>query len=167
MGAAGPRQQRTLTRTRTSPTAARVRDFTGAPAPFSIEWDVRTVYDFLFSLSPDAGATDDLPAADRRWLHDTRASLSPAIKAEFDQLRKHELAVHLGGFLVERPALHGAREVVAAMRSEGPVPVLRWLFAELAGSDPAFAPVVDRALEGDLAARAEVRSRLHQSKHGM
>jgi len=53
-----------------------VRDFTGGRVDQAIEWDVRTVYDFLFSLSEDAGTTDDLPAEDRRWLTQNWAELA-------------------------------------------------------------------------------------------
>jgi len=155
-----------LTRPRAVPVGAPVRDFTGAPARFVIEWDVRPVYDFLFSLSPDAGATDDLPAADRRWLQDARAGLDDVAKAELDRVMKHELAVHVGGFVVERPAIHGATDLVAAMRAEGPTPVLRYLFAEICGAEPTVQPVVERALDGDRAAVAEIRSKLRESKHG-
>jgi DNA-binding transcriptional ArsR family regulator len=160
------RQQRTLGRARPAAPGAPIRDFTGTPASFTIEWDVRPVFDFLFSLSPDAGATDDLPAPDRRWLEEARASLDASVKTELDQMMKQELAVHIGGFIVERPSLHHAVDVVAAMRSEGRTPVLRWLFAEASGPEPALGPIVDRALEGDREAMAQVRSRLPGSKHG-
>jgi DNA-binding transcriptional ArsR family regulator len=165
MMASPNRQPRTLNRPRTAPPGAPVRDFTGAPASFAIEWDVRPVYDFLFSLSPDAGATDDLPAPDRRWLQDARASLEGTLKSELERITKHELAVHMAGFIVERPSLHHAADVVAAMRAEGPKPVLRWLFAEVSGAERALAPLIDRALEGDRAALAEIRSRLSETKH--
>jgi DNA-binding transcriptional ArsR family regulator len=159
-------QPRTVTRPRATSTVAPVRDFTGAPARFAIEWDVRPVYDFLFSLSPDAGATDDLPAADRRWLQDARAGLAEPSRTELERMMKHELAVHVGGFIVERPALHSSADVVATMRAEGASAVLRWLFAELCGAEPMLQTVVDRALEGDRAAVAEIRSRLRDGKHG-
>lgn len=165
MMAGASRQQRTPTRTRTAPSGAPIRDFTGAPASFAIEWDVRPAYDFLFSLSPDAGATDDLPAADRRWLQDARGSLDATLKSELDRLLKHELAVHIGGFIVERPALQHAADVVVAMRSEGSTAVLRFLFGDVSGADRALAPLVDRALDGDRAAIGEIRSRLPGSKH--
>ena len=60
----------------TRPEAARpapaVRDFRAAQAAYKIEWDVRAVYDFVFSLSDEAGSTDDLPSNDRRWLTEAR-----------------------------------------------------------------------------------------------
>ena len=49
-----------------------------ASAPYEVEFDVRTVYDFVFSLSDDAGSTDDLPAADRAWLSEAQGDPSRA-----------------------------------------------------------------------------------------
>ena len=52
----------------------RVRGFSGSGlGQVSVEFDVRTLYDFVFSLSEEAGSTDDLPAADRAWLSAARA----------------------------------------------------------------------------------------------
>jgi DNA-binding transcriptional ArsR family regulator len=166
MMADSPRTPRTASRPRPASVGAPVRDFTGAPARFAIEWDVRPVYDFLFSLSPDAGSTDDLPAADRRWLQDARAGLTGEAKATLERNLKHDLTVHLGGFLVERPAIHTAADAVAAVRREGPAAILRWMFVELFTAEPAFGSVVDRALEGDRTAIAAVRAKLRESKHG-
>src|SRR5512140_3190756 len=117
---------RTPTRPTIAPTGARVRDFTGGAARFDIEWDVRPAYDFLFSLSPDAGATEDLPAADRRWLQDARASLDEVQKTKLGRMVKDDLGIHLGGFIVEHPDLHTAAGVVAGMREAGATNVLRW-----------------------------------------
>ena len=47
-------------------------DFSGG-APYTLEFDVRPVYHFVISLSEDAGSTDDLPAADRKWLAEWRS----------------------------------------------------------------------------------------------
>jgi DNA-binding transcriptional ArsR family regulator len=158
---------RTPTRPMAAPTGAPVRDFTGGAQRFDIEWDVRPAYDFLFSLSPDAGATDDLPAPDRRWLHEAQASLPEEYRNNLGRLVKADLGIHLGGFIVEHPELHTASEVVAQMRAEGATAVLRWLFAEVCGSEPTFAPIVEHALEGDRAAIDELRGRLSESKHGV
>ena len=54
---------------------APVRDLNRGSASFRIDWDVRPAYDFVFSLSGDAGSTEDLPAADRTWLADAKASM--------------------------------------------------------------------------------------------
>jgi hypothetical protein len=39
-----------------------------------VAFDVRPVYDFMISLSDDAGSTDDLPEPDRTWLSNARAA---------------------------------------------------------------------------------------------
>ncbi len=53
-----------------------VRDFSrsGSSATPEVEFDVRTVYDFVFSLSEEAGSVDDLPAPDRAWLAEARTT---------------------------------------------------------------------------------------------
>ncbi|MBI3752141.1 MAG: winged helix-turn-helix transcriptional regulator [Chloroflexi bacterium] len=158
---------RTPSRPTTAPGGARVRDFTGGAARFDIEWDVRPAYDFLFSLSPDAGATEDLPAADRRWLQEARASLAEIQKTKLGRMVKEDLGIHLGGFIVEHPDLHTAADVAAAMRAAGATDVLRWLFSELCGAEPAMSPIVERALEGDRPSIDALRGRVSDSKHGM
>ncbi|HTC86229.1 MAG TPA: hypothetical protein VK656_05970, partial [Candidatus Acidoferrum sp.] len=66
---------------------------------YRIEWDVRSVYDFIFSLSDDAGGTDDLPAADRRWLEQARASLPEAVQAHREAVLANELCIHVAELL--------------------------------------------------------------------
>ena len=158
---------RTPTRSAPGQGTARVRDFTGGAARFDIEWDVRPAYDFLFSLSPDAGATEDLPAEDRRWLQEARASLAADQKTKLGRMVKDDLGIHLGGFIVEHPDLHTAADVVAGMRAAGATDVLRWLFSEVCGAEPAMSPIVEHALAGDHAAVDALRSRLSDSKHAM
>ena len=158
------RQPRSIARPSAPARPAPVRDFTGNAPRFAIEWDVRPAYDFLFSLSPDAGTTDDLPSEDRRWLRDATAAVigqDPAVL----RMHKADVGIHVGGYLVMHPELQHAADVVAAMRAEGPGPVLRWLFGEMAGSDPAMATTVDEALDGDATAVAALQDRLHGSKH--
>jgi DNA-binding transcriptional ArsR family regulator len=155
---------RTLARQRPG-TSTPVRDYTGGRPAFVIEWDVRPAYDFLFSLAPDAGTTDDLPAEDRRWLKAARAALPATTQATLDGVLRDELTVHLGGFLVTHPEIHGAADVAPAMREAGAPAVLRWLYAEHAASQPGLAEAVDRALAGDRAAAAELRATVDETKH--
>ena len=73
-----------------------------------IDWDVRPVYDFLFSLSGEAGATDDLPADDRRWLTEARAALPEKYRDVFNRICETDLAIHLASFVVtQRDHRHG------------------------------------------------------------
>jgi DNA-binding transcriptional ArsR family regulator len=145
---------------------APVRDFTGTAPRFDIEWDVRPAYDFLFSLSPDSGGTDDLPSEDRRWLRDARARLAETASERVTKVTKEEIAIHLVGFLVDHPELRTAGETVAAMRSAGHVAVMRHLFGDMGDMSGAIDPLVERALEGDADAVAELRTRYPRaSKH--
>jgi len=140
--AATRRSSRPVGRPPTPARIAPVRDFTGAAPRFAIEWDVRPAYDFLFSLSPDAGGTDDLPAEDRRWLRDARARLGEVASERLTRVTKDEIAIHLVGFLVDHPELQTASQTVEAMRSAGHVAVLRHLFGDMGDSSGAIDPLV-------------------------
>ena len=149
--------------TRRTPSAATglaprspVRDFTGTAAGHVIEWDVRPVYDFLFSLSSEAGATDDLPAADRRWLTEARAALPEEQRPAFNRIGDSDIAIHLGTFVVENRDLATADALVAALEAAGPAPLLRSVFCEAVAADPAAGPLLERALAGDISAVREL-----------
>jgi len=135
-----------------------VRDFTTAQAP-TIEWDVRPVYDFLFSLSGEAGSTDDLPEADRRWLADARGALPPDLAAPAGRLFDSELCIHLAGLLVEEREIRTARSFVEHVRGAGATAVIRSIFAE-AARDPRVGRLIDRALDGDADALMALREAL-------
>lgn len=129
-----------------------VRDYTGGGTSHVIEWDVRPAYDFLFSLTDDAGKSDDLPAEDRDWLRDARASLAAVAKTEIDKLGEHDWTVHLAAFVVERRELRTADALVAAIEAAGPGPVLRSVFSEAILAEPANGPLIERVIAGDAGA---------------
>jgi DNA-binding transcriptional ArsR family regulator len=125
-----------------------VRDFRNASASYRIEWDVRSVYDFVFSLSGDAGSTDDLPPADRRWLVEARATLPEPARSDREALLANELCIQIAEVIVERPDLATPAEFVAALAAMEP----RAAFRAIAGhmfSDSAAAAMLDRAFDGD------------------
>jgi DNA-binding transcriptional ArsR family regulator len=130
---------------------APVRDLTRGAASFRIDWDVRPAYDFVFSLSGDAGATDDIPAADRAWLTDSKAALTDDIKDSVARLFESELCVHVAVIVVDRPAIRTADDVVAAIAASEPRDVVRALFDE-SPRDAEVGALVDRALSGDASA---------------
>lgn len=130
---------------------APVRDLTRGAASFRIDWDVRPAYDFIFSLSADAGSTDDLPAADRTWLTESKASLPADVAAATTRLFDTEVCVHAAIVIVDRPAIRTADEVVAAITASEPRDIVRALFEE-SPRDPALTALVDRAVAGDLSA---------------
>jgi DNA-binding transcriptional ArsR family regulator len=135
-----------------------VRDFTGG-AGFTIEWDVRPAYDFIFSLSDDAGSTDDLPSADRRWLTDARASLPQALRASVGRLFGSELGIHLAALLVDRREVRTARETVTALEALGPGDLFRAVFTE-AAREPGLAELIEGAIAGDANVLPELAERL-------
>jgi DNA-binding transcriptional ArsR family regulator len=144
------------------PTAGRprppVRDFTGG-AGYAIEWDVRPVYDFLFSLSGDAGSTDDLPPADRAWLTDTLASLPDDLRASVSRLFQSELAIQIASFVVDRPDLRAPDEFVAAVAQARPAQILQSIFCDAVHAQ-GLPDAIDRLAAGDDSALAEVEAGL-------
>jgi DNA-binding transcriptional ArsR family regulator len=133
---------------------AAVRDFSGAGG-YAIEWDVRPVYDFVFSLSDDAGSTDDLPAADRKWLTDARASLPQDVRASVSRLFEHEVAIQVATFAVEHPELRTPREFVDALEAAKPKDVIRAVLCE-AFLTPGLPELLEKAIGGNKTVIAEV-----------
>ena len=133
------------------PQRAMVRDLTRGGASFRIDWDVRTAYDFIFSLSGDAGSTDDLPATDREWLTETRKSLPQDVRDAIELLFESELAIHAGVLIVDQPDVRTSADVVALVESTAPNDLVGALFAE-DGHDAELDDLIRRAIEGDPAA---------------
>ena len=114
-----PSSARSERRTGTRPATAAhppMRDFAGGSS-FVVEWDVRPVFDFMFSLSPEAGSSEDLPAEDRRWLKAAKAALPPEIRAESKALAHTELAIHVASFAVGHPEARTVADFLVALES--------------------------------------------------
>ena len=148
----------------TAPARPPVRDFTGG-APFAIEWDVRTAYDFLFSLSGDAGSTDDLPAGDRAWLTDARASMPQELQPSVSRLFETEVAIHTVPLVVGRPEVRTSADFVAALADVSPAEVVRVIISNFSDS-PAVDELIDRLQRGDSSAIAEIEECLPEHKRG-
>jgi DNA-binding transcriptional ArsR family regulator len=146
---------RPAVRTRTKPDRAgarpSIRGFTGTDSQ-TIEFDVRTAYDFIFSLSHEAGATEDLPAADRAWLADARATLSADVRDAAARLFQTEWCIHFGELVVEHPEARTSRQLLELIRVSEPASVLRFAFGELL-REQNQEDLLDRVLGGDVAAR--------------
>lgn len=142
------------------PVRPAVRDFTGGAVGHVIEWDVRPVYDFLFSLSNDAGSTEDLPSEDRRWLKEARAALPEADATTLTRVAESDLAVHLGTFVVERRNLATVDQLVDALEAASPATLLRSVFTEAVAAHPTVGPLLDRCLDGDATAIGELSAAL-------
>lgn len=128
--------------------APAVRDFRGASASYRIEWDVRSVYDFVFSLSGDAGSTDDLPPADRRWLVEARAALPEPARADRAALLASELCMQIAELIVERPDVATPAEFVAALAAMEPRAAFRAIASSLF-KDTSSEALAERAFDGD------------------
>jgi DNA-binding transcriptional ArsR family regulator len=137
-----------------APPTPRVRDFSGGrSAPARIEFDARPVYDFTFSLSADAGSTDDLPPADRHWVETAHAEMRTLFGESFD-LYGGELCIVLAGLAVDRPEVRTAAAFVDLISDLDDTTVVRTILGEDLRS-PELAPIVERALAGDEAAIEE------------
>ncbi len=158
--AARPANRRPAAPVLEAPARPAVRDFTGGGAGLVIEWDVRPVYDFLFSLASEAGATEDLPAEDRRWLTEARASLPEDLRGAFDRMCSNDLAIHVASFVVDRPDIETPADLITALETEGPAALLRSVFSETAAGAPAAVPIIERALDGDGTALEELKELL-------
>jgi len=151
------------TRRSVAPGNPQVRDFTAPAAGFTIEWDVRPVYDFLFSLTHDAGSTDDLPAADRTWLQEARAGVPDEIRAEFDGLFAAELGIYVAAFAVERPDLRTVGTFVEAVDAVSTDDLVRAILCDFE-RDPDLGSLVKRATAGDHNALLELREAMPDHK---
>ena len=143
---------RPTTRVRPEPPApagprAIIRDFTGGNA-FDVAFDVRTSYDFVFSLSGDCGTTDDIPATDRRWLEASKASLSESLQREMDLLFAADTCVVIAGLAVDRPEITDAATLLDAIRAADTPAVARLLFAEYLRK-PELHTAAEAAINGD------------------
>jgi DNA-binding transcriptional ArsR family regulator len=133
------------------PPRAIVRDLTRGGASFRIDWDVRTAYDFVFSLSGDAGSTDDLPAADREWLLASRKALQPDAQAGLSDLFESELAIHAGILVVDQPDVRTSADFVELVAATTPKDLVGTLMMDDT-HDADITALIDRAIGGDAAA---------------
>jgi DNA-binding transcriptional ArsR family regulator len=136
-----------------------IRELT-ARAAYTVEWDVRTLYDFVFSLSSEAGSTEDLPAADREWLSGAKAALRSDV-GDAVELFASELCIVLATLAVDRPEVRDSADLVELVHATDDVSLLRTIAAD---RDPDRSALVDRALGGDEEAIRTLTSR--ELEHG-
>jgi DNA-binding transcriptional ArsR family regulator len=138
-----------------------VRDFSRANAsPYDVEFDVRTLYDFLFGLSDDVGSTEDLPAADRAWLAESKAQLRAKTGDDLDV--EAELCVVLTGLAVDRPDVRDAADFVELIHRLDDATIIRTMVADDL-RDPDRRALTERAMAGDDAAVRELLAVLGHS----
>lgn len=146
--AARPATRRPIGRPADTQPRAIVRDLTRGSSPLRIDWDVRTAYDFIFSLSDDAGSTDDLPVSDRQWLTASRDALPLSVRAGIKDLFASELAIHAGVLLINAPDTRTAADFVALVEATSARDLVMALFAGH-GTDAELDTLIGRAIDGD------------------
>jgi DNA-binding transcriptional ArsR family regulator len=125
-----------------------VRDYSGGRgAEVEVVFDARTPYDFVFSLSPDAGSTDDLPGPDRRWLATAREEMSKLF-GESLSIYGSQMCILLAGLVVDRPEVQDAAAFVDLVSDLGDETIVRTIVGDLL-RDETGAELVDRAIDGD------------------
>jgi DNA-binding transcriptional ArsR family regulator len=125
-----------------------VRDLGRGSSTFTIEWDVRPAFDFLFSLSSDAGSTDDLPPEDRRWLADARASMPATAREGMEAMFGSELCINAGVLLIDQPGVRTSADVVELIGSTEPREVIRPVLMDH-HHDRGVDALIERAIDGD------------------
>lgn len=133
----------------TTPTRTPVRDFTGGASGATVTFDVRPVYDFLFSLTSEAGETEEIAPEDRRWLTAAKAALPAALRDELGAMCDIELSVHVAAFAVEHRDIRTAEDLVVALEAGGPKAMMRAVFSEAMAGRPEAPALLDRAVDGD------------------
>jgi DNA-binding transcriptional ArsR family regulator len=138
----------------TTPLRPPVRDFAGGGS-VAVEWDVRPVFDFMFSLSAEAGSTDDLPAEDRHWLTSAKAALPADIRAEIKALTHTELAIHVASFAIEHPNLRTVTDLLAGLEAAPTLEVMLAVVGDYGVGSDAEA-IARAAIAGDKQALADL-----------
>ena len=148
-----------------APANAQVRDFSTPGSSFAIEWDVRPVFDFLFSLTSEAGATDDLPEADRAWLRDARAGMPDDVRSEMDAMFGTEMGIYVAAFAIDRPDITTVDAFVDALDAVSTDQLLSTILCDLE-RDPELGTLVARAVGGDADALEALREAMPDHKAG-
>lgn len=136
-----------------------VRDFGRPAVSVPIVWDCRTVYDFVLSLSGDAGSTEDLPSADRLWLERSRGWLREQVGAKKLEPFFHEIPIGLVGLIIDRPDVTDAAGFVRAVDAADIPTLFRVMLGEELRPGGKDREIALRALEGDQSAIDELAAK--------
>ncbi len=129
-----------------------IRDLSRRGA-YAVEWDVRPAFDFVLSLSAEAGRTDDLPARDRDWLASQIGGLREEV-GDALELFASEFGTVLAILALDRPEIRSAADFVALIDATDEATIIRTLF--FGDRDTERQALVERALGGDEAAIDEL-----------
>ena len=142
-----------------------VRDFASPAAGYTIEWDVRPVYDFLFSLAKDEDSPEDLPEVDRTWLTEARTAMATELGDVADTEFAQAMAVHVAAVAVERPELRTVGAFLDAIDTIPTPDLVTSILSDFA-RDPDLGELVQRASTGDQVALAALREAMPEHKAG-
>jgi DNA-binding transcriptional ArsR family regulator len=159
-----PRQSNPAAPPAVEPSRARVRARGDRMAGVRIEFDARTVYDFLLSLATIDDLDYDLLPEDQSWLQRARASLSPQRRQDLEDCfgEAHGGLGHgLGAVPVFHPDARTAREFVTLVATMETRQLAREMTGE--GLREPVTSLIDRALAGDETAFRELPE--HLSEH--
>jgi DNA-binding transcriptional ArsR family regulator len=143
----------------------RVRDFATPSTSFSIEWDIRTVYDFLFSLNEDHDFPHDLLDEDKTWLAEARSALAEQHADEVEMLLGSEMSILVAAYAVEHPELTTVDAFLDAFEAAPTNEMLETMLCDLV-RDPEIGDLVVAASTGDSAALADLRAAIPDHKVG-
>ena len=139
-----------------------VRDFSRANASaYDVEFDVRTLYDFVFGLSDEVGTSEDMPGADRTWLAEVKTQLR-AKTGKALEVEAIELCLVLAGLAVDRPEVRDAAGFVELVHRLDEATIIRTIVADDL-RDPDRRALTERAMAGDEAAVRELLAVLGDS----
>lgn len=145
--------------------APRVRDFATPAAGFRIEWDIRSIYDFLFSLSDEKEFPHDLLEIDRVWVDQARERLAAGHPDEA-MVVGSDIAILVGSFAVEHPELRTVDTFLDALEATPTEQLLSTMLCDLM-TDPDIGSLVEPASTGDRAALAALREAIPEHKVGL
>ena len=128
-----------------------------------VELDPRTGYDFLTSACNDCGEVEDLLPEDRAWLEDSRQAMSASLGSDYFIETCAGFIGDLGRMMVGHPEIQTARDVVAAVDLLTDQQLLEEMAGELL-EDPDLGATTRRAVDGDVAAYAELQDKLNSLK---
>ena len=135
---------------------AMVRDMTGTATRFTVEFDVRTVYDFLISLAVGGDDLTELPPEEVRWLREARASLPADVRAGMlvgDRARSG-LASEITALALAHPAARDAADLVALVEATPALKIARMLLC--LHQAPEVCQLMDQAFAGDAGAAERI-----------
>jgi DNA-binding transcriptional ArsR family regulator len=147
-----------------APANPRVRDFSGSTSSLAITWDVRTIYDFLFSLNDDKDFPHDLADIDRAWLAESRTALAAA-HPDDASLIDSEIGIMVAAVAVEHPEITTVDAFLDTFEGLPTGTLLANIMCEFM-RDPDIGGLVSQAVDGDRAALASLRDVLPEHKAG-